>query len=47
MKAGMASFTIIPNDPLRDFGLPFLAVLGSAWLEALVSKGNTLLPGAQ
>lgn len=43
----MALFTVIPNDPLRDFVLPFPATLGSAWLEFLAPKENTLLTGAQ
>lgn len=43
-EAGVAPFTIIPNDTLGDF-MPLIPLtLGSVGLEVLVPKGGVVLP---
>lgn len=44
-EAGLAPFTIIPNDTLGGFVLPTPLILSPAGLEVLVPKGSILLPG--
>ena len=45
LKTGIAPFTIIPNDPLRDLVLPIPATLNFVELEVLVPRGGIFLLG--